>query len=144
MPRIKLHLPENFSFTTQLPVRITDINYGGHLGNDAVLSLMHEARMQFLKHHGYTEMNVGSASLIMSDVAIEFKAEAFYGDVLTAFVTASDFTRVGFDLYYRFTKEVSGKSIIVANAKTGMVCYNYDFKKVVAVPDEVNLKLSQL
>lgn len=144
MPRIKLHLPENFSFHTLLPLRITDINYGGHLGNDAVLSLMHEARMQFLKYHGYTEMAVGGASLIMSDVAIEFKAEAFYGDVLTVSVTALDFSRVGFDVYYRFTKEEAGKKIIVANAKTGMVCYDYNVKKVVSVPDELKISLSQL
>lgn len=143
MPRIKLQLPEKFTFTTTLPVRITDVNYGGHLGNDALLSLIHEARMQFLNHHGYTEMQVGTASLIMGDVAIEFKAEAFYGDVLTVAVTAGDFTRVGFDLYYRFTKEAADKTIIVANAKTGMVCYNYEIKKVVAVPDDVKTKLSR-
>ena len=144
MPRIKLQLPQIFSFSTELPVRITDVNYGGHLGNDSMLSLIHEARMQFLKHHGYTEMSVGSASLIMSDVSIEFKSEAYYGDVLKVSVAAGDFSRAGFDLYYRILKEVPDKNVIVANAKTGMVCYDYEAKKVVAVPDEVKAKLSQL
>lgn len=142
MPRIKIELPQKFSFSRSLSVRITDINYGGHVGNDAMLSLMHEARMQFLKHHGYTEMQIGGASLIMSDVAIEFKAEAFYDDVLVVFVTAGDFTRVGFDLYYKITKEDSEKIIVIANAKTGMVCYDYNAKKVVAVPEEVRNRLS--
>lgn len=143
MPRIKLSLPEKFSFTTELPVRITDINYGGHLGNDAVLSLLHEARMQFLKHYDFTEMNIGGASLIMGDVAIEFRAEAFYGDVLYASVTANDFTRVGFDLYYTLTKKDAGKLTVVANAKTGMICFDYAAKKVVAVPEDVKVKFTQ-
>ncbi len=138
MARIRLTLPANFSFSTQLPVRITDINYGNHLGNDAVLSLLHEARMQYLQQAGYSELNLAGASLIMADVAIEFKAEAFYGDVLTAYVTADEFTRVGFDLYYKLVKQ---DEMVVALAKTGMVCFNYETRKVVAVPEDVMNKL---
>ena len=33
MGRVKLELPETFSFSTELTVRVTDLNYGGHLGN---------------------------------------------------------------------------------------------------------------
>ncbi len=44
MPRVELELPERFQFVTEIPLRITDINYGGHLGNDALLSLLHEAQ----------------------------------------------------------------------------------------------------
>ena len=39
MARIRLSMPEKFIFTTELPVRITDLNYGGHVGNDVFLSL---------------------------------------------------------------------------------------------------------
>lgn len=142
MARIKLALPDQFSFTTTIPVRITDINYGGHLGNDAVLSLMHEARMQFLSHHGYSELSIEGVGMIMSDVAIEFKNEAFYGEVLTAAVTAEEFSRVGFELYYRFTKLSNDKEVVVALAKTGMVCYDYAKKKVAQLPDRAKEKLS--
>ena len=48
MSRIKLALPDRWTFSTELPVRISDINYGGHLGNDAVLALAQEARVRFL------------------------------------------------------------------------------------------------
>ena len=54
MARIKIAVPPQFTFSTQIPVRITDINYGGHLGNDALLALLHEARVQFLRRYGYT------------------------------------------------------------------------------------------
>ncbi|NDG84238.1 MAG: thioesterase, partial [Proteobacteria bacterium] len=62
MPRIKIDLPERFAFSTELSLRITDINYGGHLGNDAVLGLVHEARVRFLKHHGFSETEIGGVS----------------------------------------------------------------------------------
>lgn len=142
MPRIKISLPETFSFTATIPVRITDINYGNHVGNDAVLSLIHEARMQFLKHYGFSELNCAGVGLIMADVAIEFKKEIFYGDAIEIKVAASDFTSVGFDLYYLLQKTSSNNIITVAAAKTGMVCYNYELKKVASVPAIVKEKLS--
>jgi acyl-CoA thioester hydrolase len=138
MSRIRIELPSQFQFSTNIPVRITDLNYGGHVGNDTILSLLHEARMQFLKSFGYTEMKFEGASLIMSDVGIEFKKELFYGDIVTAFVTAINFSRASFDVYYQL---LTNKEI-VATAKTGMVCYDYDIKKVVRVPDAALKKMN--
>jgi acyl-CoA thioester hydrolase len=138
MARIKIELPEQFHFSTKIPIRITDLNYGGHVGNDTMLTLIHEARVQFLKSNRYEELNVEGVSLIMSDVAIEFKAELFYRDVVTAFVTAANFSRAGFDLFYKLMR---GESI-VALAKTGMICYNYDARKVVRLPDQAKEKLT--
>jgi len=143
MARIKVLLPEHFTFSTTIPVRITDVNYGGHVGNDALLSIIHEARLQFLSHYGYSEMNMEGTGLIMADVAIEFKTEAFYGDTITASVGVNDFTRIGFDLCYKLEKNVEGKTITVAIAKTGMVCYNYEQKKVAAVPANALTRMQQ-
>ena len=131
MARVKLSLPENFSFQTKIPVRITDVNYGGHVGNDSILSLLHEARIQFLQFYSLSELNFEGVGLIMSDVVIEFKGELFYGDEITALVTATDFSRIGFDVYYKLQKNDDS---IVVTAKTGMVCFDYKNKKLAAVP----------
>lgn len=136
MARIKVCLPEEFVFSTQIPVRITDINYGRHLANDRLLAILHEARMQFLAHFGYSEMDCAGKSLIMGDVGIEYKNEAFYGEVLEISMVAGDFTRVSFDLFYRV--EVDSK--LIAKAKTGMVMFDYDLRKVTEVPKELITK----
>jgi acyl-CoA thioesterase FadM len=137
MARIRIELPPEFTFFTKIPIRITDLNYGGHVGNDVVLSLIHEARVQYLKSFGYSELNLEGVSLIMSDVGIEFKAELFYCDIVTAFVQATNFSRAGFDIYYKLMRD----EIIVAVAKTGMICYNYDSRKVVSIPQTIIGKL---
>jgi len=137
MPRVKILLPDKFLFSTFIPLRITDVNYGGHVGNDSILSLIHEARIQFLKEFGLTEMEFGGVSLIMSDVAIEFKNEIFYEDRLNAFITITDINRVGFDMVYKLVKTNSEKEVLVAIAKTGMVCFDYAKKKIAAVPQQV-------
>ena len=132
MSRIKLDLPAVTHFTTDLSVRITDVNYGGHLGNDALLSLIHEARIRFLHHFRYSEMDIEGRSIIMNDVAIVYKAESFHGDVLKFAVSAVDFHRFGCDLFYSVTNKESGKEI--ARAKTGIVFYDYSSRKIVEVP----------
>lgn len=134
MPRIKIDLPEAFQFTTQIPIRITDLNYGNHVGNDAILSIIHEARMQYLAQAGFTELQFAGVGMIMSDVGIEFKSELFYGDIVIASVTAGEISKIAFELYYKLEKETEGKRSLVATAKTGMVCYDYAAKKVVAIP----------
>jgi|SRR5579875_3468322 len=139
MSRIKIQLPEQFSFFASIPIRITDLNYGGHVGNDTVLSLLHEARVQFLKSVGYAELEFEGVSLIMSDVGIEFKQELFYGDVVKAFVAVNNFTKVSFDVYYKLVREADQK--IVTIAKSAMVCYNYDSRKIVAIPEKAKEKL---
>jgi len=141
MPRIQLQFPEEARFSATIPIRITDLNYGAHVGNDTILTLIHEARVQYLHHHGFEELNVAGAGLIMSDAAIEFKTQLFYGSVLKVYVAATDFARVSFDLYYKLTTEASGKETVIALAKTGMVCFDYAAKKVVAVPEAAVKKL---
>lgn len=98
--------------------------------------------MQFLKNAGYSELDFAGVGMIMSDVMIEFKNELFYGDVLIASVTAGDFSKVGFDLFYKLEKAQNDTTILVATAKTGMVCYDYQKKKVVSVPEEAKTKLA--
>jgi acyl-CoA thioester hydrolase len=141
MARIKIDLPEKFSFSISIPIRITDLNYGGHVGNDAILSLVHEARMQYLRQFGYSEMNLGGIGLIMIDAGIEFKNELFYGDVVIVSVTCNPFSKVGFDIYYKLEKEINGSRKLVAVVKTGMIGYDYNTKKIITIPEEVKAKL---
>ena len=140
MARVQLTMPEQFAFSTQIPVRIYDVNYGNHLGNDAIVSIMQEARLQFLKSIGCSEMDLFGASLIQADTAVVYKSEGFYGDVLTIQVQPMEFTRAGFDLYYNITNQ---NNKAVAQAKTGMVCFNYNTRKIVAVPEQFLNRFNQ-
>ena len=145
MARIKIDLPAQFPFTAIIPVRITDINFGGHVGNDTILSIVHEARAQFFTHCGYTELDFAGAGTIMSDVAIEYKNQIYYGDSILASVAVGEITKVAFDLFYKLEKRsAEGKLIPVAFAKTWMVCYDYDKKKVAAIPDKAIEKIKGL
>ncbi len=141
MERIKLTLPANFTFATILFIRVTDLNYGGHVGNDTFLTLMQEARQQFLLQHGYTELNFAGVGIMIADAAVEYKKELNYGDAVKISVAATGFDKYSFDLYYKL-EIVSGDTFVLAGkGKTGVLCYDYEQKKMVSVPGGVREKL---
>jgi acyl-CoA thioesterase FadM len=140
MARVKVSLPVSFGFAVAIPVRITDLNYGAHLGNDALLSILHEARVQFLASLGTTEFDGASQQgFIMVDVAIEYKGEAFHGDVLHIQLAANDPNKYGFDIVYH-VKNQAGKEI--ARAKTGLLCFDYNTRKLRTLPSELAAKIN--
>src|SRR4051812_46757021 len=126
MSRVKIKYPEQKPLhKINLPVRIGDINYGNHVGNDAILSMIHEARMQLLRSWGYVdELNVDGLGLIMADVMIAYRGEAFYGDVLDISIFAENITDRSFDLLYLITTTRGDKTLDIAHAKTGMISFD--------------------
>ena len=138
MARIKLELPGHFVFQTKIKVRISDINYGGHLGNDSVLSIIHESRYQFYKSLGYKdELSLDGVGTIQADVAIVYKGEAFHGDEIQVEIAIAEITKKSFEVLYRLSCE--GKEI--ARAKTGIVMYNYAEGKVCSIPENFLSKI---
>ena len=139
MGRVKLEMPSVYPFSTELTVRITDINYGGHLGNSSVLGLMHEARVLFLKAFGFSEMDVSGFGTIMLDSVVIYKAQAFAGDMLLIEVAAGDFSRLGCDIFYRMTRKETGEEVVLA--KTGIAVFDYTGQKRVSPPSAFVKKL---
>ncbi len=135
MTRIKLEPRAAYDFVFPIAVRTTDVNYGGHLGNDRLLALLHEARVAFLGAYGWSEMDCAGVGLIMSDAAIVFRAEAFAGDVLHIEVTPFAASRAGFRLSYRATRQAD--ETLIALAESGLACFDYAARQVVPLPDRI-------
>jgi acyl-CoA thioester hydrolase len=138
MARVKLTLPAFLPFKTEIPIRISDINYSGHLGNDAVLSIVHETRIQFLQNLGYTELNIEGLGIIMTDAVIVYSSEGFHGDVLTIEAGVTDFQAANCDFVFKLTNKATGKE--VARIKTGIVFLNPQTHKISPLPEPFRKK----
>ncbi|NJN47250.1 MAG: thioesterase [Candidatus Competibacteraceae bacterium] len=143
MARIQLDLPETFDFATEIPLRVTDINYAGHLGNDNLVSLLQEARSRFMASRGLDPagMDVFGVGLIIADSAVIYKSEAFYGETLRFEVVAANFNPYGCDFVYRISDNASQRE--VARAKTGLVCFDYQARRVCHVPKQFRALFEQ-
>jgi len=135
MARVQIQALPQYDFSVEIVVRTTDLNYGGHLGNDRLLTLIHEARVAFLESKGWSELDCEGSSLIMGDVAIIFKGEAFAADRLVFKVAAGEPSRCGFRLFYNVTRKSDASKI--ALVETGMTCFNYQDRKIAPLPEAV-------
>lgn len=136
MARVKVITPEKIIGSICLPVRITDINYGNHLGNDALISLLHEARVSWLRKGGFSEMNIGNGGTIINELLVNYINESFYGDILQIEISIGDYSSSSFEVYYHIHTKREEKSIIIAKAKTGMVCFDYEKRKIAPLSDD--------
>jgi len=141
--RIKLKEFDHYTKVSDLKVRITDLNYGNHLSNEMMLSYAQQARIDLLeKLGGWGELTLAGVGIIMTDAAVVYKAEAHVGDELEIGIVIDDLTRVGFDIYYKITNKANKK--VIAQVKTGIVCFDYEKRKVTPVPAVVQKAIEQL
>ena len=131
MGRVKIKFPAGKPlFETSIRLRIADINYGNHLGHDALISLLHDARMQWLAQWGYTELQAGGLGLILADLMVSYKSEAFYGDLLRIRIFLGGHTERSFELLYQVDVQRNEAWTRLAEAQTGMVSFDYGSRRV--------------
>ena len=133
MARVQIDLPERFIFSTEIPLYISHINYGGHLDNALLLTVVSEARVRFFKFLGYSELDVEGISIIMADAALQYRSEAFHGETMVVEMTPADFHGKGCDLVWRMSDKATGRE--VARGKGGMLFFDYNARKVQPVPE---------
>ena len=133
MPRLNLDELPSYEFQHHLTVRATDINYAGHLGNEALLGLVHEARSQFLMRLGFDTIvkKENQFGLIIADMAINFRAEAFAGDLLTIDCQIDEQGQKSFRLYHRIRRGDQA----IALMETGIVAFDYQISRAVPLPE---------
>lgn len=133
MARIQLQFPDDqFYYTTHLTVRVTDINFANHLANDSMISMISEARARFLFDAGIENMKAAHVSIIVTDLATTYRAEAYARDELAFEVGIMDFNKYGGDIIFRITRPAD--RMLIAMAKSGFVFFDYEAKKVVPMP----------
>ena len=53
---MKIEMPDKWAFSTEVEVRVTDLNYGNHLANQQFLAYAQEARIRFFATYGFTRL----------------------------------------------------------------------------------------
>ena len=133
MARVKLDPPSDVAYRTQMVVQVGDLNYGNHLANDAVLKMVHEARIRWLASGGMSELDAGGAGLIMADAMVQYLAQSFHGEMLELSIAIGEMSSSGFEIYTTITRQSDDQ--VIAVIKNGMVFFDYHAQKVAKVPE---------
>lgn len=132
MQRVKIDAPDQFTFSMERSVGISDVNYARHMDSVSMIQVIHEARLQFLASLGFTESNIYGLGMVVTDMAIDFRSESFANDLLIVDVGVSKFNKYGFDIGFQVTN--SALESVVCNAKMGVVFFDFDKHKLAEVP----------
>lgn len=138
----KINIPTPTCFTTTRKVAATDINYGGHVGNERFLLFAQETRIAFLNTLGFSETAFGPYGLILAEAHIEYLSELFDEEILKIDLSITAPTRVAFECYYQIKTTRAGKEIKAANIRTNMVCFDYKERKVKSIPEDIKQLLA--
>ena len=132
MARIEIKMVDGFLFETELTIRTTDLNFANHVGNDTFISLMQEARTRFFMSLGYSDLDVEGKGTIITDLAVVYKSQSYYGERLKFELGIGEFNKYGCDIFYRATNAENQK--LVLEAKTGIIFFDYEKNKVTTIP----------
>ena len=132
MPRVKVDSPQQFIFSMERAVGISDLNYAKHLDSVTMVQILHEARLQFLASLGFTESNIFGLGMVVTDLAVDYRSESFSGDQLIIDVGVDDFNRYGFDICMQVTN--AALESVVCQAKMGVVFFDFDNHQITNVP----------
>lgn len=144
MTKVDIEIIDPIIYSTEVPVRVSDLNYGNHLGHDSVLTLMQEARVNFYRAAGFqNELSFeGTVGQIIANATLQYRSEAFLGDVLVINISVSNVTKVGFDMLYQLVNKISGKE--VARGRTGVYCFDYEKRRVASIPESLLKKIQPI
>ncbi|UYG08492.1 acyl-CoA thioesterase [Halomonas sp. M4R1S46] len=136
MERVRLAFPEaDIRHRHPLTVRVTDMNYGRHLGHDALVSLLHEARISALAALGLAEGDMGGYPSVAADLAVQYRAEARWPDALVVDTAIPAPSRKAITVYHRVRREAD--AAIVATARLNLMLVDPAGGRPVPIPGAV-------
>lgn len=129
-------------FSTRYMVTENDISAGIHLGNERALVILQKGRIDFLQHIGFSDENIGNnRGIIIVESGVKYHREGFLHDVLLVNVTGAEIAGKKCTLTYSVTREADGQELL--SGFTMFLAFDYQMKKVVALPDIFIAKISQ-
>lgn len=137
MRKNKIEIPAAPCFTTNMTVQISDINYGGHVGNERYLLFAQETRLRFLAELGFSEIQFGEYGLVLAEATVEYFYELFYGDQISVSLSIGEIGRASFECFYAIEVTRDEKKLMAAKVETKMVCFDYSDRKIKSIPDQL-------
>lgn len=119
-------------FVVDYKVTISDINYGGHMGNERALILFQQARVEFFSSLGFSEINIGeNKGTIQYDAHVKYLKEIFLGENLKIKIVDIQLKKTSMNFIYNIFNEKNEK---VLEGSTMILAYDYNRKKMSKIP----------
>lgn len=121
----------NYKFTIPLKVRVSDLNYGNHVGYQNFFSFFQEARIAYLGQFGFTELDIDGSGMIVAEANCKYKRELYLNDQIKVGCAVREVKSKMFVMDYQISKDDS----VCAEGFTKNFCYDYATRAVSRLPE---------
>jgi acyl-CoA thioester hydrolase len=129
------------AFHREYLVRVDDINYGGHMGNERALVVFQDARIAFLGSLGLSEKSIAEdTGIIIVEARVEYRRQAFMGDLLDTAVTARVAGSSALDFLFSVSRPSDGAEVF--SGSTRILPFSYAQQKVRKLPPDFLAKIA--
>jgi acyl-CoA thioester hydrolase len=117
-----------FRFSTTIRVRWGDCDAFGHVNNASYLTYFEEARIDYWKA---VVPDVPFRGMAIVHSSVDFRGQAYPGDVLTVRTAITELRRTSFWVAY----EVLRGDQVMATGRSAQVFFDYDAQRPSPIPD---------
>ena len=131
----------NDRFSTTQRVRFGDLDALQHMNNVEFLRFFETARIDYIRQllPGHSPGNSNEFGFIFAEAHINYRAPAFFDDVITTYVWISEMRRSALRVDFQMIVEADDRK--VAEGYGWLVGYDYVAGKPQALPDEVRKRV---
>jgi acyl-CoA thioester hydrolase len=121
---------DGFPHVRRETVRFRDIDAFGHVNNAVYLTYVEQARIEFLIELGLTE-GIEDVRILVARIEIDYRSRLGFGDEVEVGTRCDGVGRTSFELGH----EVRAGERLAAQARTVLVCFDYDLGAPRPVPN---------
>lgn len=131
-----MQAPENYRFSTIIPIRYGDMDTLNHVNNAKYLTYLEQSRISYIRDRGMWDGSLSTQGLIIARIEINYRAPISMDDGQA--IVWTRVSRIGtksFDMSQLVQVERGNQALTAAEAKTVAVVYDYTTAATVPIPD---------
>lgn len=122
-----------FKFSIPLTVAAQDVNHRDHVSFHNFFFYFHQARTAYLEQFGYEETSRFEYGLIVTEAACHYKHELSKGDDVRIYCRTAEMK----SKMLRMLFEIKRGDLLCAEGGATYLCYSYNLRKVITMPDSL-------
>lgn len=134
------HFRQRFPLVVPVQVRFRDLDALGHVNNAVYLTYLETARVLYVRQRFHLQ-SPRDFTFILARVEIDYRRPLTLGDCPLVGIGVAQVGQRSFRFVYEIWEETAG--VLVAQALTVQVMYDYQTNRSVPIPSEVRARLTE-
>ena len=132
---------EGYKHKTHIQIRFKDIDLMGHVNNANHFSYLEVARAKYFDEVVGEDVDWSKEGIILAKSTCDFKMPILFKDKVFVYTKCARIGNKSFELSYAIIKDEKGKEVLLAEASTVQVCFDYEKKENILMPEKWKKKI---